>query len=324
MHEARLDRSVRRLTILAIIGAGLGAPATAGAHAVVRQSGSEILLLSNDATSLNTLTVRLSDARISLRDPTVDGGLDPGSCDPRETNERGFVIEALCRLAGVTLLRLDVGDREDTVVTDLPIPAVVSGGGGADILRTGPANDDVDGGLGLDQIDSGPGDDTVRVRDGLADSVRCGAGADRVEADTADDLAGDCETVARVATEPPAGADGQDRTAPRVDVGGAPVQRLRRSGRIVLTATANEAGTIAASGYLSIAGVHLPLRSKRVQLAVAGGGVRVTIRLSRAQLRRARRALRRRRRVTASLEVVATDAAGNSAAQRAGRIVLKR
>ena len=52
----------------------------------------------------------------------------------------------------------------------------------------------------MDEIDAGAGDDDVRVRDGLADSVRCGDGADRVDADGFDTVAGDCEAVARTAT----------------------------------------------------------------------------------------------------------------------------
>lgn len=291
----------------------------------MRESGSEISLVASDATSLNTLTVRLAGPRISLRDPTVDGGMDVGSCEPGEVNARGLVVEALCRLAGVTRLRLDVGDREDSVTSaGLPVPVVLLGGGGADTLTTGSAGDDVRGGPGEDRIDTGAGEDAVDVRDGLADQVSCGDGTDAVEADTADAVAGDCERVTRTQTSPPPGSDpaAPDRTAPRLDVGGATVQRLRRSRTIVLTATANEEGTIAASGYVEIAGVRRPVRSREVDLELAGDGVRIPVRLSRSLARRARRALRRGRRVTARLDVVATDVAGNSAASRAPRVRL--
>ena len=56
---------------------------------------------------------------------------------------------------------------------------------------------------------------------------------------------------------------------------------------------------------------------------MAGGGAELAIKLTARELREARRALRRNRRVTARLSVVATDAAGNSAAKRAPRIRLR-
>jgi hypothetical protein len=41
------------------------------------------------------------------------------------------------------------------------------------------------------------GNDVVRVRDGAADRVTCGAGRDRVVADAQDSVARDCEVVQR-------------------------------------------------------------------------------------------------------------------------------
>jgi hypothetical protein len=62
----------------------------------------------------------------------------------------------------------------------------------------------------------------------------------------------------------------------------------------------------------------------RAPVALDGGGVKLRFRLSRGTRRRAQRALRRRRRVTVRLGVVATDRAGNSSETRAPVIRLAR
>lgn len=336
---------MRRLAAVALVLAGAAWPAAAEGHSIVRVNGAEVTSLSADATSLNTLTVRLAGSDIELRDPTVDGGMDPGSCRPGDVDRAGFIVQAFCPRQGVRLVRLDAGDREDTVTAEIPIPVALLGGEGADRLRSGPADDTLSGdagddtlasaggrdtlagGLGVDVLDAGPGDDTLRVRDGLADTVRCGEGEDAVDADTLDEVAGDCERVSRTATPPPAdqGGASRDRTAPRVQAGGATIQRVgRRSATVRLVATSSERGTLAASGFLDAAGLNLPLSSRRQRVAVAGGGAEIRIRLSGSQLRRVRRALARRRRVTVRLRVVATDAAGNSAETRVLRIRLAR
>lgn len=115
-----------------------------------------------------------------------------------------------------------------------------------------------------------------------------------------------------------------DKTPPKLQVGGSTSQRVKRAGRVQVLATSSERGTIAASGFLDIAGLRLPLSSKAVPVASAGGGVTITVRLSKGQLRQVRRALRKRRRVSVRLGVVATDAAGNSAEAKAPVIRLRR
>jgi hypothetical protein len=76
-------------------------------------------------------------------------------------------------------------------------------------------------------------------------------------------------------------------------------------------------------GYLDVAGLALPLQSRRQSIHVAGGGAELRIKLSRRLGREARRAFRRGRRVTVRLAVVATDSAGNSAQGRAPTIRLE-
>jgi hypothetical protein len=67
--------------------------------------------------------------------------------------------------------------------------AVIRGTNRADFLRGGPR---------ADRIEARGGNDRIKVDGGRRDAVRCGRGADIVNADAADRLARDCETVSRV------------------------------------------------------------------------------------------------------------------------------
>ena len=89
-------------------------------------------------------------------------------------------------------------------------------------------------------------------------------------------------------------------------------------------ATSSERGSIAASGFVDVAGLSLPLRTVRSPLGVAGGGVELRMRFTAGQMTRIRRAHRGRRRVVVRLGVVATDGAGNSTRRDAPSILLQR
>jgi hypothetical protein len=333
---------VRRVAVvtLAVLA---GAPATAAAHSVVRIAGDTVRYTSEDATSLNTLTVGLAGERIDFTDRTVDGGIDPGSCDPGEISNdaNAWILQALCPRGPIARLHLDLGEREDRATVDVPLPVVLIGGPGTDVLRTGaPAdqvrgddgnddvatgggNDLVDGGLGFDIISASDGDDLLRDADGLPDRIECGSGADTVEADTTDVVAADCESVSRVAIAAPPDVATDDTRPPVVRAGGPTLQRLRR-GRVHLLATTSEAGTLAASGSVDVAGISLPVQADRKRVAVAGGGAKLVIRLTGKHMRLCRRALSRGRRASIRMFAVATDLAGNSRRANPMRIRLRR
>lgn len=157
--------------------------------------------------------------------------------------------------------------------------------------------------------------------------MRCGPGVDAVSADQLDEAGADCERIDRVTTAPPpeeSAAGARNRTAPTVEVGAATVQRVGSAGVVRVAATASERGTLAASGFLDVAVLALPLLSRRERISVAGGGAELRLRLSAHQLREVRRVLRRGRRVRVRLRVVATDAAGNSGEAKAPVIALRR
>ena len=53
----------------------------------------------------------------------------------------------------------------------------------------------ITGGAGNDWLSGGFYDDTINARDGFADRVQCGGGADLAIVDTLDSVSGDCETI---------------------------------------------------------------------------------------------------------------------------------
>lgn len=324
---------MRRAAFALAAALAAAVPASAGAHSLVRPSPGLVTYTSADATSLNTLVVRPSGARIEFRDPTVDGGMDPGSCTPGEISNDAnlWIIQTFCPAAGVRAVRVDLGEREDTATVSVSIPTTLLGGPGADKLTGGPASDQLAGddgddtlaggggddtlvgGLGFDELSGDAGDDDLRARDGVQDLVRCGAGTDKVDADTLDEVGGDCESVVRTLTPaPPGAASARDRVAPQLEVGGPARKRIRRTRTIRVYASSTESGWVAASGSLTVDGLALPLNVVRRRIAVAGGGAELAVKLTMSQWRQARRALRRRRSAVVRLTVVATDRAGNS------------
>ena len=88
----------RALAIALLVLSAL--PAVATGHSLVRPSGQVVSYLSQDATSLNDLTVQLADGRIEFRDPAVDGGVDPGTCTPGDIDQNALIIQVCCQHGG--------------------------------------------------------------------------------------------------------------------------------------------------------------------------------------------------------------------------------
>ena len=326
----------RAALILVLLGC-LVAPQAVQGHSLVRPGNGLVSYLSEDATSLNTLTVRPDGARIEFHDPTVDGGIDPGPCTPGAL-AGGFIIQVFCPAAGVQRVRLDLGEREDSALVTAAVPASVLGGPGADKLTAGPLGDEVagdegddaldggagddllDGGPGADSIVGGPGADTLLARDGIADSISCGDGADQVDADTLDQVDPSCEAVTRTFTPSPSGSAGDEPGPPKVEVGAVTTQSPGGSRRIEVVATTSEPGALSASGFFSIDGLSRPVQVKRREIAVGGAGAILSYRVPKARWERARRALSAGRKVSLRLGVVATDLAGNTSKRRAPRV----
>ena len=329
----------RALLTAALLGALL-VPQAVQAHSLVRPGNGLVSYLSEDATSLNTLTVRPDGGRIEFHDPTVDGGIDPGPCAPGAV-AGGFIVQVFCPAAGVLRVRLDLGEREDTAVVTAVVPASLLGGPGADRLTGGPVGDEVlgdegddsldggtgddaiDGGAGTDAVFAGPGADRVFVRDGVADTVACGDGADEVDADTFDHVDAACEAVSRTFTPPPSGSSGDEPGAPTIEVGALSTQRPGDSRRLEVVATSSEPGALSASGFFTIAGLSRPVQVERREVTVGGAGAILRYRIPAARWDRARAALEAGRKVSLVLGVVATDLAGNTSERRAPRVSVR-
>jgi Ca2+-binding RTX toxin-like protein len=74
---------------------------------------------------------------------------------------------------------------------------VLRGGGGRDVIEGGRGPDRIRAGSGTNRLSGGRGDDDLQARNGRADVIRCGPGADTVRADRRDQVGRSCETVRR-------------------------------------------------------------------------------------------------------------------------------
>jgi Ca2+-binding RTX toxin-like protein len=99
------------------------------------------------------------------------GGADDGSVG--ETDDVGGDIE-----------RVDGGMGDDTLI----------GSAGSDLLYGNAGNDVLDGGAGADLLVGGADNDTIAARDGVADLISCGDGADAITTDQLD-ASDSCESV---------------------------------------------------------------------------------------------------------------------------------
>jgi hypothetical protein len=101
-------------------------------------------------------------------------------------------------------------------------------------------------------------------------------------------------------------------------------QRVLAQHGIVVLASCAGTCTLSASAKVSLAGASRSLKLRGiVRNAVSGKQVRLRLALSRKALRSVRRALRRGVKLTATVTVIATDAAGNSS-KATRKVRLKR
>jgi Ca2+-binding RTX toxin-like protein len=307
--------AVRRLTrtaALAVLVCTATAPPALG-HAIIERHGGVLAFRATDFVSRNDVSVSASADTISIVDSTGFGGLDPGDCRPGRVDlDTGYVIEALCDNDGVEQIRINVGEREDDVTAELPIPIRVIGGGGTDQIKTGPANDIIESGSGDDRIDTGAGEDRIEagmgadivaLQDDRKDTVLCGEGLDAMASfDPIDDIADDCE--------PGAPQPRADDTAPVLRVAADLRQRAQR--RLSVRAAASEGARFVAQASMLVRDRDFPLKPGRGSLSSGEGAIVLHPVLSPREQRVARRAIGDGKRVEVFITVVATDASGNS------------
>ncbi|WP_022930494.1 hypothetical protein [Patulibacter americanus] len=125
----------------------------------------------------------------------------------------------------------------------------LDGGDGNDTLVGGAFNDTLIGGPGVDALDGDgdtlyPGNDRIEARDGIAESINCGIGADTAIIDAADIVPADggsiCEAVDRAAAPPVDG--GKSAPTPKA----VPAIRSRslayRKGRVAVSVSCRAGG----------------------------------------------------------------------------------
>ena len=258
-------------------------------------------------------------SRFTDVDPLVAITLGGGADDGRPGEGDSLVnVERVALHIGGTFVGSE-GDDEFKLM-QVGAASTLDGRGGNDRLRGGDGPDRLDGGAGDDSLDAGFGDDvivggagrdtisadlaggdcgplwcklpygndTVEARDGEIDSITCGAGADTVNADAADVVAPDCETVVRGGT-----AGGAPQPVPgtvvKATLSGRP--RLAKALRAGLTVRV----TNAQAGKLTLTARAGQDRRRARQQAVVKAGQAATVKLKftaagRAKLRRARSA----------------------------------
>lgn len=103
-----------------------------------------------------------------------------------------------------------------------------------------------------------------------------------------------------------------DKTAPITALSGASKQNFLKQKAVIVTALPNEAGTVNATGTISVPGASKTLKLKAASAAAAANAkVTLKLKLSKKVLKAVRKALRSGRKVKATVTVVERDAAGN-------------
>jgi Ca2+-binding RTX toxin-like protein len=204
----------------------------------------------------------------------------------------------------------------------------VYGEGGNDDLRGGDNGDLIDGGPGSDLFIGDPpctffycagGNDEIQARDGVGESIDCGVGADIAVVDQ-HDVTSDCESVDRQTVAPGGGAVGGGR----VDVSFAVSRQrlltaLRRGLKVTVSCRqpCRTRGEFLVSSGLLARSVRVARGSKTLRRA---GRATLVLKFT----RKAKRKLRRYRRVKGTVRVRATRLGGGGANVKRRRITLRR
>jgi Ca2+-binding RTX toxin-like protein len=190
--RSRTNRAVLAATI-SLAAALLAAPAAFGSTVTVNENTVRVLESGNERNDIAVSYDAGADLytvidRVATLTPS-------GACAGVDANT------ATCPGAGITRIRVDVADRDDSItLDDATIPASIT-----ELLDGGPGNDLINGANGPGSLQGGSGNDQISGRgtlsgesgndtvtgSPLADTVRGGTGRDFVDGgDGADDLAG--------------------------------------------------------------------------------------------------------------------------------------
>ena len=113
------------------------------------------------------------------------------------------VVALTLAFAGVAMAAVINGNNANNELYGTNGADTIRGFGGVDDLYGRGGNDLLVGGTGSDDYYGGPGNDRIRAVDNSPDDIVCGPGLDRVVANPGEDVARDCETVARQGSNQP-------------------------------------------------------------------------------------------------------------------------
>ena len=270
----------------------LSAPAAAHAAEaaiVTGPDGVKTLTYRAGTGEINDVSLNLQGPNYTIQDLAGPQLMTTPPCSPWPL-ELGLGTGPICPAVNVGRIEVDLGDQVDRLfiggISGVLIPAMILGGPGPD------------------RIDGGDGSDTINAVDQTADVIGCHGGNDTVSADRLDSVAPDCETVK---TEPAPVTEFPEGFDVSVAVARAyPLAAAFR--RLPLRVGCSTACTIEARLLLG------PRRARELGLGngvqdveigraettmlSSAGTARVLIELT----RRAKRALRPLRRVTATVE----------------------
>src|SRR3954469_12832462 len=173
---------MRRLLPLALVTAGLlaAAPSALANTRVSLEHGTFGSGLSGDyvwVSDPTSFTDKRMDVRVArvgdeIKVTDVNGATNAHGAGCREQGASVF-----CVASGLEGLRIEGGDNNDALASDVNLPTVMIGDGGDDALTTGPANDQLDGQAGNDSERGGDGNDSFGFEKG-DDTFNGGAGHD--------------------------------------------------------------------------------------------------------------------------------------------------
>ncbi|GAB2968364.1 calcium-binding protein [Saccharothrix stipae] len=155
-----------------VVTAEEGDPAVGSLQVV----GSVLEFRASDGVANDVETWRSNATHMDVVDIGPLDAQGPG-CVP--SPDEYFPDKVTCDLSGVTSVRLDLGDLDDRLLVRDPMSALVTGGGGDDVLWAGSGDDTLKGGPGADFLDGGPGNDLLLGGTG-ADRMAGGPGVDTV------------------------------------------------------------------------------------------------------------------------------------------------
>jgi hypothetical protein len=244
-----------------------------------------------DGTKVGTAGFRISNVGTD-NDPSRDGLL-PAAAYNIATNQYVVVWQGD---------ELEI-DNEWEIFGQLISAAGAEAGGDFRISHVGPDNDPTRGGFvpAIAPLTGADGDLVIWYGDGLAADNKYEIFGHRLGTQTA--------------SPPPAvGPTGSSGTPAelRLSVNAKRFQRALKAKSLTLRVTCNVRCTITAATRVSIPGASRTLKLRNVTTTLAASKTTtVRVKLSRAVIRAAKRALKKRRRVTATVNVTARDAAGN-------------